>query len=108
MGLCSGHVNSIVIREFLYPQSLLAKLTTIYSWSKGGSSEKFRNLEHKTMPFIDSQGRAIMPGTNSGTVNTVVPVACPTPLCEVGSMQSNDYYSLQFCSMKSDQVSPVH
>ena len=28
MGLCSGHGNSVVIRELsLYPQSLLAKLT---------------------------------------------------------------------------------
>ena len=49
----------------------------------GGSSENFSNLEHKSVPFVDSQGRASMPGTNSGTVNTVVTVACPTPLCSV-------------------------
>ena len=31
MGLCSGHGNSVVIRELsLYPQSLLAKSTVIY------------------------------------------------------------------------------
>ena len=30
MGLCSGHGNSVVIRELsLYPQSLLAKLTVV-------------------------------------------------------------------------------
>ena len=32
MELCSGHGNSVVIRELsLYPQSLLAKLTVAYS-----------------------------------------------------------------------------
>ena len=32
MGLCSGHGNSVVIREFsLCPQSLLAKLTVLDS-----------------------------------------------------------------------------
>ena len=31
MGLCSGHGNSVVIRELsLYPQSLLAKLTVVW------------------------------------------------------------------------------
>ena len=30
MGLCSGHGNSVVIRELsLYPQSLLAKVTVL-------------------------------------------------------------------------------
>ena len=38
MGLCSGHGNSVAIRELLYPQSLLAKLTVYQAgvrWCSG-------------------------------------------------------------------------
>ena len=54
MRLCSGHGNSVVIREWsLYPQSLLAKLTVLLSVdaqvkapgsSPGGDSQIFFRL----------------------------------------------------------------
>ena len=45
MGLCSGHENSVVIRELsLYPQSLFAKLTVLDCVDCTGADPFFRNI----------------------------------------------------------------
>ena len=56
MGLCSGHGNSVVIRELsLYPQSLLAKLTVVHVHSYlvypgGPGPGTARNFEMSVTP----------------------------------------------------------
>ena len=56
MGLCSGHGNSVVIRELsLYPQSLLAKLTvqsTSLITTLGGASTRCRYSQSVVIPEV--------------------------------------------------------
>ena len=57
---------------------LSATCSAIQSWDWGGYSDKFLNLDPRSVPFIHSQRGTW--GRESGTVDTVVAVACTPPL----------------------------